>query len=352
MKRIFIGIDFSKEKFDATAVITANGFIECAGRQYESFDNNVTGFRKFITWTSRVSARSSKEDILFCGENTGTYSEFISDMLYVEGYTMWLDSALRIKKSMGIQRGKSDKADSAMIAEYAMRFQDRAKAYEPLKESLRSLQELFMYRAYLVKEKTAFCHRQSEKRKLESVKTSTKRFMERSSDMIVNRMKKEIAKCDKEMLDIINQDEELKEIYEIITSMKGFALQNAAAMMVYTNNFSRFDLDARKLACYYGVAPFGKDSGTSVHVSPHTSKFAHSMLKSLLSEAAQCAVIYCPEMRAYYERLKARGKKPMVAINNVKNKIIHIIVAMVRNKQKYNPNWQNCICSKTALSAV
>lgn len=352
MKRIFIGIDFSKEKFDATAVITANGFIECAGRQHESFENNSTGFRKFAAWASRVSSRSPKDDILFCGENTGTYSEFISDMLYVEGYTMWLDSALRIKKSMGIQRGKSDKADSAMIAEYAMRFQDRAKVYEPLKESLRSLQELFMYRAYLVKEKKSFCHRKCEKGCLESVKTSTLKFMDSSSDMIIRRMNKEIDKCDKKMLDIIREDDELMEIYEIITSMKGIGLQNAAAMMVYTNNFRRFDGDARKLACYYGVAPFGKESGTSVHISPHTSRLAHSMLKSLLSEAAQCAVIYCPEMRAYYERLKTRGKKPMVAINNVKNKIIHIIVAMVRNKQKYNPNWQNCIHSNDAILTI
>ena len=33
-----------------------------------------------------------------------------------------------------------------------------------------------------------------------------------------------------------------------------------------------------------------------------------------------------------------KGKKRQVAINNVKNKILHILVAMVKKKEKYNPN--------------
>ena len=38
MKKIFIGIDFSKEKFDAT-LIKAEGLKECAPSVYEVFDN-------------------------------------------------------------------------------------------------------------------------------------------------------------------------------------------------------------------------------------------------------------------------------------------------------------------------
>ena len=47
MKKIFIGIDFSKEKFDATA-IKAEGVEECAQRQHEVFDNKVSGFRRLL----------------------------------------------------------------------------------------------------------------------------------------------------------------------------------------------------------------------------------------------------------------------------------------------------------------
>ena len=46
MKKIFIGIDFSKEKFDAT-VIKAEGVEERAERQHEVFDNKVSGSAAF-----------------------------------------------------------------------------------------------------------------------------------------------------------------------------------------------------------------------------------------------------------------------------------------------------------------
>ena len=53
MKKIFIGIDFSKEKFDAT-VIKAEGVEERAARQHEQFDNKVSGFRRLLKWVRSV----------------------------------------------------------------------------------------------------------------------------------------------------------------------------------------------------------------------------------------------------------------------------------------------------------
>ena len=40
-------------------------------------------------------------------------------------------------------------------------------------------------------------------------------------------------------------------------------------------------------------------------------------------------------------RLQALGKKKQVALNNVKNKLIHTITAMVRNDQKFDLNHIN-----------
>ena len=146
-----------------------------------------------------------------------------------------------------------------------------------------------------------------------------------------------IKECDLMIDRIIESDAELKENYAIITSIKGVARQNGACLLIFTNNFRRFDLDARKIACYYGVAPFGKDSGTSIHSPAKTSHFANKLIKSLLGQAAHCAKKFNPEIREYYNRLIGRGKKPQVALNNVKNKLIRIIVALVRKKVYYDP---------------
>ena len=47
MKKIFIGIDFSKEKFDAT-LIQAEGLKECAPSVHEVFDNKTSGYRRLV----------------------------------------------------------------------------------------------------------------------------------------------------------------------------------------------------------------------------------------------------------------------------------------------------------------
>ena len=209
--------------------------------------------------------------------------------------------------------------------------------YEPIDENLQELREIFLYRHKLVEQRVKLQVRSKEK---DTVKGKSKAlsFVERKTKHLIEELSKAIKQCDDKMKEIIAADEALRENYDIITSMRGVALQNAACLMIYTNNFKRFDYDSRKIACYYGVAPFGKQSGTSINTTPRTSHFANKLIKSLLGQAAHVAKEFEPEIRAYYDRMIQKGKKRQVAINNVKNKILHILVAMVRKKEKYNPD--------------
>ena len=60
----------------------------------------------------------------------------------------------------------------------------------------------------------------------------------------------------------ISQDQELKQKYDLMLSVKGVGKVLAAMLLVYTHGFNRLT-DSRKLACYSGVAPFVYESGTS-----------------------------------------------------------------------------------------
>jgi transposase len=92
MKKIFIGIDFSKEKFDAT-LIKAEGLKECAPSMHEVFDNKTSGFRRLVRWVKTQSEGLPIDTWLFCGENTGAYSIGLSNYLYASGYDMCLECA-------------------------------------------------------------------------------------------------------------------------------------------------------------------------------------------------------------------------------------------------------------------
>ena len=152
---------------------------------------------------------------------------------------------------------------------------------------------------------------------------------------IIEVFKKEITAVEQQMKAIIKATPELKRVYDILTSFKGIGLINAVALIVATDNFQRFDFDARKICSYWGVAPFACQSGTSLNGKPHVSGYADRYLKSLLSEAALTAMQFCPAIRDYAMRLRARGKHRAIIANNCKNKMLHILVAIVKNGTRY-----------------
>lgn len=334
MKKLFIGIDFSKEKVDV-AVISAEGLTEIYPRVTSEFKNSVSGFKQLVKWVEKNSNDIDQQLWLFCGENTGDYSKPLCNFLYGKGYDMWLENAKSIKDASGIRRLKSDRADASMIAEYAMRNYDKAVMYEPLSESLAQLRELFLYRQMVVRHRCSFQVRRGEK-KLTMEKSSIKTMISQSGRHIVSELNKEIDKIDKRIKSLIDSDNELAEIFNIVISMPGIGTQNAVCLMVYTDNFHKFNYDSRKIACYYGIAPFGKDSGTSVHTDPHVHYMANRQIKAMLTQAALAAIQFNQRIASYYSRLIGKGKKKQVALNNVKNKLIHIVTAMVKKRQVFD----------------
>ena len=154
MKKLFVGIDFSKEKIDV-AIIFAEGLTETSMRVSNEFKNSVSGYKQLVKWVEEESSNETEPSLwLFCGENTGDYSKPLCNFLYGRGFDMWLENAKSIKDASGIRRLKSDRADANMIAEYAMRNYDKAIIYEPLSESLSQLRAQMQFSGQKRREKT------------------------------------------------------------------------------------------------------------------------------------------------------------------------------------------------------
>ena len=338
MKKYFIGIDFSKEKFDVVLISRETEGSSPVEKCHGVYGNDKKGFRSFERWVSSLCTEACPTELLFCGEDTGRYSEALSDYLYGLGYDMWLESPLRMKRSMGIRRAKDDRADARAIAAYAMRFADKATPYIPISPALHELRELFGYRMFLVRQKKAVAVRATEVRETDSRRNRGTSFACRSAKRMEKLMNREIKECNERIRALIDSAPELAETYRIVTSIKGIGQQNATALILCTRNFTRFD-NPRQFACYCGIAPFARQSGTSLHSPAHNSPLADRQMKALLSEAAKCAVIYNPAMKSYYQGLIERGKHPGVALNNVKNKLVHTVMAMVKNRTLFDERY-------------
>jgi transposase len=332
-KFLFIGIDFSKSKFDVTVLKS----IDQEDFDYSVFSNERQGFINFFKWVSRLSD-VPRENWLFCGEHTGLYSRGLTELLISKKLFVWLENPLQIKCSWGIKRTKTDKIDSLEIARYALRYSDRAVACKPANSDIEALRLLSAYRGRLVKNKVSLEVAANETRRVIN-RNTTSRFIFESSKQDIERIKKEIEVIETKMHQIIMSGS-LKENYLLVVSIKGVAMITAISLIIHTNNFEAFKT-ARQLACYCGVVPFEKSSGSSINKGSHISQLANRDIKTLLTQCARCAVRYDKNLAEYYTRKIAEGKKDRIVINNVRNKLIHRIFAVVNNRIPYDVNYLN-----------
>lgn len=115
---------------DATAIKLETEQLGYSKLDYQVFENVPMGFRKMVAWARKLVPGVPLEDILFICETTGAYDRALCDYIFGKGYDIWRESALQIKECSGLRKGKNDKADSLMIAEYAMRHMDKVHLYQ------------------------------------------------------------------------------------------------------------------------------------------------------------------------------------------------------------------------------
>ena len=142
-------------------------------------------------------------------------------------------------------------------------------------------------------------------------------------------------KCiEQEMEQIINSEPSIVENYKLIRSVVGIGLVNSILFIVYTCNFQTFT-NARKYACYGGVAPFENSSGTSIRGKTRVSHLANKRIKANLSNAARSAIQNDPELRLYYDRKAKEGKAHGVIMNVIKFKLITRVFAVVERRTPF-----------------
>lgn len=317
----FIGIDVSKSVID--------GFIR-GENLHAKFKNNKAGFEKMIKWLEKAIDCKLTE-VLFAFENTGLYSQNLTIFLDHQQFNFTIISGLELKRSLGISRGKSDKADARSIAEYAFEKKEKLKLYEMPSETLFKLRRLASYRERLVKERAAFKCRFGEYKAI-LCKDENKLLFE-SHNKMIKLLNEEIKKVDQELLKIVAKEQKVKREFELINSVKCVGPQTALMMIIITNGFTSFKT-WRKFSSYAGTAPFPNESGT-FKGKTKTSHLANKRIKALLNCCAVSAIQYNPELKQYYEKRIKEGKNEMSTMNIIRNKLLARIFAVVERGTPY-----------------
>lgn len=320
----FIGIDVSKKTLDAAIYVSA---VEQA--LHQQFENKPSGFQKLLAW---VSKHAAKQRSVFCLEHTGIYALPLCCYFTQHNLAYSLQSPLQIKKSIGIQRGKNDKADAQMLARYAYLYREELQLSQLPSQTMLKIQHLLAYRQRLVKSKVSL-----EVSAKELAAFTDKAFsasIVKDSQKHLKQMQTSIIDIDKQLHQIIKEDQEVYRVYQLATSVTGIGLQTAIHLIVHTNCFTSFT-DWRQMACYAGTAPFEHSSGSSIRGRTRLSKVGNRKIKALLSSGATAAIQSANEFASYYQRKLAEGKPEMVALNGVRNKMLSRVFAVVHRGTPY-----------------
>ena len=321
-----VGIDFSKGTFDA--VIQTSG-------KHQAFPNTSCGFKQFVKWLQHEIGQDLSF-VLIVLEHTGIYSFLFEKFLHKKGIPFSKVAAIKIKRSSGLVRGKTDKADAKMIARYADQNFKELKEKMPSRESVLRLKNLISLRDKLVRDRAGYFVRMKEQKQFLALSSSD--ILLQAQQAIIKTFDKEIGKVEKEIKTTITSDSVIQQTFELLTSIKGVGLVVASYMIAFTENFTSFD-SWRQFACYTGIAPFPYSSGTSIKAKARVSQYANKKLKSLLHLSASTAIQFNPEMKAYYERRLENGKSKMSTLNVVRNKLVARMFAVVNRKSEYQSDW-------------
>jgi transposase len=314
-----IGVDVSK--------LTLDVCIKPSGTTLQ-ISNDLAGFRLLKKQVSSLS------NTLIIMEHTGHYSLRFENFLSKHGIGFCKIAALQIKRSLGVVRGKTDKLDAERIAQYGWLRKDQLKADQPIDEHLTDLRSLLSLRSKMVRDRSGYQARVKESLATgECLATSQTAKMQRELIAVFD---KQINKLEARIRLLIKENQELKQNFDLLTGIKGVGQIIAVYMLVYTNNFKRFN-DARKFNCYAGLAPFSHQSGTSIKGRSRVSHLANKELKTLLSMSAFCAIQYNKELKMYYQRRVAEGMRKMSCLNIIRSKIVTRMFAVIKRQSPYVP---------------
>ena len=323
--QFFIGIDISKRYFDVAILIDqrTTSYV---------FENSRKGTNAFIRLLK--NQKITLPNTLMCMEHTGVYGQLLITKLVEKQADFCVEMPIQIIRSIGVQRGKSDAVDAKRIAVYASKNSRELELYQPMEKVLEQVKILLKIRRKLVNTRADLNKYPNE---LELFSPDLGKLAKKNLKKINKNLNDEIDRLEMEIKKLILSDDKLNKTVGLVTSVTGIGKITALHLTIFTNFFTRYD-NPKQLACYCGVVPFEYTSGDSIFRKSRVHPMANRTLKKHLHMCALAAINHDPDIREYFQRKVAEGKNKMLVVNNVRNKLVHRVCAVIKRQEPYVKN--------------
>ena len=322
----FIGLDIGSEQFSAAIGLCPWKLLQPA----RAFANSVEGFAELQQWLQQHDCTPAHT--LLCMEATGVYGEALAHYLVAQGYRVAVEPPLKVKRAFAPHGHKTDAVDSQQIAEYACRFVDELHLWQPRAELIEQLQVLLSTREQLVSQRTAH---QNAGRALQRKAVRTP-LAEQVHSQVLAQLKAHIQLIDDELQRLIEQDPTWRQWLALLLTVPGVGLLLATQVLILAQS-TPAPLNYKPITAHWGICPYQHQSGTSVRRPARSRQYGPALPRKLLHLAARSVSTHCEPFRQYYQRKLAEGKPKRLALNNVANKLVRVICAVLNSGTPYDP---------------
>ena len=337
----FVGIDIASETFTA-AEGAAPWRLTVLPQQ---FDNDLASFPKFLGWLQEHSL--NRANSVLCMEATGVYGEALAYYLHAQGYRLAVEPPLKVKRAFKPHGPKTDPVDSQQIAEYACRHWDELRWWQPNQAVLEQIKVLLSTREQFVHQARA------HKNTLRALKRKVVRtpLAEQVHVDTLKEIKLHLQTIEAEIRRLIDQDPTFGHMVGLLVTVPGVGLLLAAHFLVAFHSAPE-PPTYKQLASYLGICPHERSSGSSGHLYATSRRFGPPGMRRLLYLASMSVRTHRAPFRRYFERKIAQGKPKKLVLNNISNKLLKIMCAVLRNQTPYIPEYRsiNPMVFKKALT--
>jgi transposase len=316
------GIDIANETFDIQK--------RCGDAlTHRTFCSTRSGYQQAIAWL-----RGGSKRVRVCLEATGIYHLQLALALDraadLELMVLNPKAARRFAEAQMV-RGKTDKVDARVLLHFleCMPF----KPWSAPEEQWLVLQSMAHRLAQLTKE------RARERSRLHASERAGPHTREAQHDIRVHLryLERRYLKLEVKAMALMHQHEAMAEDLQLVDTIPGFAATGALQVLAEVGVLSD-ELQPQQWVAQAGLDPKPNESGTSVHAPRHISKHGNPKLRAALFYPAMSACRCDPNVRAFYEKLLARGKSKRAAQTAVMRKLLHSIWGILKHRQPWDGN--------------
>lgn len=303
----FIGIDVSKDTLDVGLVPQGD---------IRQFPNTEGGCSALIAWLAK------KTPSLIVAEASGGYEMLSVGTLAAASLPVVVVNPRLVRnfaRALG-KLAKTDAIDALVIARFAQSVRPEVR---PLKDD-----ETLALTALVARRKQIVDMLVTEKNRLQS----SHRRVRPAIEQHIKWLSDQLDDTDRELQDTITKSPVWQEKEAILTSVKGVGPVLSATLLAMLPELGT--LSRQKISALVGVCPYNRDSGR--YRGKRSVWGGRSDVRCALYMGVISAKRFNPVIKAFYDRLRKTGKPFKVAMTACMRKLLTILNAMLKKRQKWN----------------